>query len=86
MKDEIIEKIETKISELEGNLKKVNESLAVLSANIKSQILNKKNMESESVFLSGAIQAYKSITSEYKSTSYKELEKLDILEEDDKNV
>lgn len=86
MKDEIIAKVETKITEVEGNLKKLNESIAVLSSAIKNQIASKKNMEAEALFLAGVIQAYKSITAEKQVPPYQEVDQIEVLEESNKNV
>lgn len=64
MSKEMIGKVETKITELESKVKQNNETIGTLSMSIENQSLEKTRIQNESTFLSGAIQAFKTMISE----------------------
>lgn len=66
MSKEMIGKIETKISELEGKVKQNNDAIGTLLMSIDNQNSEKIRIQNESTFLSGAIQAFKTMISELK--------------------
>lgn len=64
MSKEIIAKIETKISELESKVKLNNDAVGNLLMSIDNQAAEKTRIQTESTFLSGAIQAFKTMIAE----------------------
>jgi hypothetical protein len=64
MSKELIGKIETKISELEGKVKQNNDSIGALIASIENQSTEKTRIQTETTFISGAIQMAKAMISE----------------------
>jgi hypothetical protein len=80
MSKEIISKIETKISELENKVTQNNTIVGNLSMSIESQSLEKTRVQTESTFLSGAIQAFKTMIAEIQTSgSEKSFEKIEEL-------
>lgn len=68
MSKEMISKIEAKISELENKVKQNGEAVANLTMNIDSQNSEKTKIQTESTFLSGAIQMAKAMISELQNS------------------
>jgi hypothetical protein len=76
MSKEMIDKLETKISELEGKLKQNNDVIGNLILNIEFQSNEKSRIQDESKVLTGAIQAFKSVISELKNSDITEIEEI----------
>jgi len=68
MSKEMISKVESKISELENKVKQNNDTVGNLVMSIESQSLEKTRVQNESTFLSGAIQAFKTMISELQTS------------------
>lgn len=64
MSKDIISKIETKISELEGKVKQNSDAVGNIVMSIENLNTEKTRVQNESIFLSGSIQAFKVIISE----------------------
>ena len=79
MNMEVINKIETKISELENRAKKTNEFLGNIIINLKSLRKEKVKAQDEINTLAGALEAFKGTLSELKLVP--EVEKEKALEE-----
>ncbi len=69
MNMEIINKIETQISELESRLKRNNDLVGNLVMSIKNLKKEKSKSHDESNAISGAIQAFKGVLAEMKETA-----------------
>lgn len=76
MNMEVINKIETKISELENRAKKTNEFLGNIIINLKSLRKEKVKAQDEINTLAGALEAFKGTLSELKLMSEAEKEKV----------
>lgn len=68
MSKEMVSKIEAKISELENKVKQNNDAIGNLLISIENQSSEKTRVQTESTFLSGAIQAFKTIISELQTS------------------
>lgn len=82
MNMEIINKIETQISELEGRLKRNNDLIGNLVMSIKNLSKEKAKSHDESNAISGAIQAFKGVLAEVKES---DKEAVSYVEEQAKN-
>ena len=67
MNMEVINKIEASISELEARLKKNNEFVGSVTANVEKLLSDKATTVSDSNVTSGAIQAFNVVLKELKS-------------------
>ena len=81
MSKETIGKIETKISDLESKVKQNNDAVGNLIMSIDAQNAEKTRIQSESTFLSGAMQAFKTIVAELKSSEPEKSAQSETIEE-----
>ena len=82
MNMEVINKIETKISELENRAKKTNEFLGNIIINLKSLRKEKVKAQDEINTLSGALEAFKGTLSELKLVEVPKVKNLPEVEKD----
>ena len=68
MSKEMVSKIEAKISELENKIKLNNDTIGNLLMSIENQSSEKTKVHTESTFLSGAIQAFKTMIAELQTS------------------
>lgn len=81
MSKEMISKIEAKISELENKVKQNSDIIGNLLMSIENQSSEKIRVQTESTFLSGAIQAFKTTISELQSSDPEKHFPVEIIEE-----
>lgn len=81
MSKEMIGKIETKISELENKVKQNNDTIGNLLISIDNQSSEKIRIQTESTFLSGAIQAFKTTISELQAYESEKFDSVESIEE-----
>ncbi len=81
MSKDIISKIETKISELEGKVKQNSDAVGNIVMSIENLNTEKTRVQNESIFLSGSIQAFKVIISELQTSDTENNFQIESIEE-----